>query len=108
MDTGSSPKPTLPPQVSADGRFWWDGKQWVPFVQSATVVPGAAVPGQIAEGVASGIFKALLILTLPVLALIVFIMFSAALGSGSGGGMLVALVGIGLLALACRALFRKH
>jgi hypothetical protein len=29
MAPASTPPP--PPQVSPDGRFWWDGKQWLPM-----------------------------------------------------------------------------
>lgn len=33
--------PPPPPQVSPDGRWWWDGRQWLPMLQGA---PGGHAP----------------------------------------------------------------
>lgn len=35
----ASPKPPAQVQLSPDGRFWWDGRQWQPM-------PGAGPPGR--------------------------------------------------------------
>jgi hypothetical protein len=46
-----------PPQYSPDGRFWWDGYQWVavqPQSQYAAMVPMVAYPPQRTSGMAKG------------------------------------------------------
>src|SRR4029077_17254415 len=32
------------PQVSPDGNYWWNGTQWVPFVQPGLAQPPSAQP----------------------------------------------------------------
>lgn len=33
------PEAPPPPQVSPDGKFYWDGERWVPFQQTAPPEP---------------------------------------------------------------------
>src|SRR5215472_761760 len=39
MNQGSSPAPTAPPQFSPDGKWWWNGQEWV-----AAATPRLAPP----------------------------------------------------------------
>lgn len=38
-----SAEPPTPPQVSPDGKFYWDGQRWVPTQQLAPQQPAAVV-----------------------------------------------------------------
>ncbi len=41
---GDQPPVQAPPQVSPDGRFYWDGQRWVPFQQAAPAAQTAPAP----------------------------------------------------------------
>ena len=44
-----------PPQYSADGRFWWNGHQWIPTWHPALLQRRSVVPYLIASGFVPGL-----------------------------------------------------
>jgi hypothetical protein len=46
----TSAEPHTPPQVSADGNFYWDSERWVPMPQAVPVAPTKPVPNHTAAG----------------------------------------------------------
>jgi hypothetical protein len=59
-----------PPQVSPDGKFYWDGQRWVPMQQQATAPPVAAPPNASHRSRNFGIGCAVVIVAVIILALL--------------------------------------
>lgn len=77
---GTPSLPPLPPPVSPDGRFWWDGDQWVAFHAQSTTAP--TDHPSVADGVAGGISKFVLgLLLLPLLLLVPLMIWQVASGA---------------------------
>lgn len=97
QQTGDVPPP---PVYSPDGKFWWDGSRWQP------AAPPNMSSHQVAEGVAAGILKFILILILAPFAILLVMGLITLVVSipfrlvGADGGAIPALVAIAIILVA--------